>query len=178
MKCVVECFHRVGSSLLGIYMRRFLVTGTAATLAVALLLIHFLTGVDFFSAAGTLLEAFPWNHADELLIAVLFIVVGITIDGIIARKRRERETEIQAQRLMVFKATMRSVHELVNDALNQLQLFRLKGEGLMPEESLTSFDDLLERTAEELRALSDLASTPERDTPFGRSIDHKFKTAA
>jgi hypothetical protein len=145
----------------------------AIALAVTLVLIHFLTGIDFANVLGRFLESIPGNHLDELVIADLIIAAGVTIDVLRARQRRRREFEIQAQRLMVFKATMRSIHELVNDALNQMQLFRMEGEGLMPEESLVSLDNLIKRTAAELTALGDLESTPERDTSLGRSIDHK-----
>lgn len=159
-------------------MRRVRATAAATTLAVFLLLLNFISGVDFIDVVGKLIEGIPANHLDEILIAILLVCIGTAIDGTAARHQRDREAEIQAQRLMVFKATMRSVHELVNDSLNQMQLFRMQAVGLMPEESLTSFDDLIERTAEELRALGNLQSTPERDTPLGRSIDHEFKTAA
>jgi len=154
-------------------MRRFTATGIASALAVTFLLIHFLTGVDFINLTGRLLSDIAWNHLDELLAAVLTVLAGIGIDGVAARKRKDRETEIQGHRLMVFRATMRSVHELVNDVLQQMQVFRMEAEGLMPEETLKSFDDLIHRTADELQALGNLESTPEIDTPFGRSIDHK-----
>jgi len=47
---------------------------------------------------------------------------------------RRLNDEIQRQRLRVFKATMTTVHDIVNNFLNSLQLIRLEAEGRLPAE--------------------------------------------
>src|SRR5438552_18320091 len=88
------------------------------------------------------------------------------------RPREEREAEIQAQRLRVLKATMRSVHHIVNNCLNSLQLFRLDAEDALPPESLDLLDELVQDTAAKLQMLGDLEATPEKPTPIGICIDY------
>ena len=61
------------------------------------------------------------------------------------RKKAEAELkrlndEIQLQRLRVFKATMRTVQDIVNNLLNSLQLVHLEAEGQLPAEMLTLVD--------------------------------------
>jgi hypothetical protein len=157
-------------------MSRFIVTCVTTGIAAALVLTHFLTGADLLDFARRLLELSASNHLDAFIIAVLIIIIGFSIDSFVARQRAIRDSEIQAHRLIVLKATMRTVQKIVNNALNEMQLFRLEGEGLMPDESLISFDALIKRTAAELKALGDLETTPERDLPIGSGIDYERKS--
>ena len=66
---------------------------------------------------------------------------------------------------------MRTVQEIVNNAFNKLQLFRLDAEGLLPQESLKLFDSVIRGTAAKLKVLADIESTPETIAPFGPIID-------
>jgi hypothetical protein len=159
-------------------MRRFIATYVTTGIAAALVLTYFLTGADLLDVARKLLEHSASNHLDAFIIAVLLIIIGLGIDAFVARQRANRESEIQAHRLIVLKSTMRTVQKIVNNALNEMQLFRLDGEGLMPEESLISFDALIMRTAAELKALADLESTPERGLTIGSGIDYERKSPA
>jgi len=131
----------------------------------------FLTGINLFHAASQLFERISRNHVYAVVTAVLIILVGLCIDVFVAGQKEKRETEIQAQRLSILKATMRTVQEIVNNAFNELQLFRLDAEGLLPKESLKLFDGVIQGTAAKLKVLADLESTPETITPFGPSID-------
>jgi len=152
-------------------MRRF--PGITTILAGLLILTIFVTDVDLSAISAKLFAAIATHKTAKLLAAVLFIALGLCIDLLAASQRANRETEIQAQRLIVFKATMRTVQEIVNNALNEMQLFRLDAEGLMPEVSLRSFDDLIKRTASELKSLGDLEYTAQRESPIGSTIDYK-----
>jgi hypothetical protein len=51
---------------------------------------------------------------------------------------------------------MRTVQDIVNNGLNQLQLLRFDAEGHVPPESLTLFDDAIRDTVTRLTALGDL----------------------
>lgn len=152
-------------------MRRFIATSIATMLGVIIILTIFLT--DVAASGGKLFTTIAAHKMVKILAAFLFIVLGLCIDLFTVAQRAKRESEMQAQRLTVFKATMRTVQEIVNNSLNEMQLFLLDAEGLMPEESLRSFDDLIKRTAAELKALADLESTAERESPIGRTIDYK-----
>lgn len=154
-------------------MRRFLGTYVMAALAVVILVSDLFTNINPLLAASKLFEHVARNHVYTLFTAFLGIVVGLCADAFVSGLKAKRETEIQDQRLSAFKATMRTVQNIVNNALNELQLFRLDVETVLPQESLTLFDDIVERTAAKLKALGDLESTSETLTPFGHSIDYE-----
>jgi len=56
------------------------------------------------------------------------------------RYRVVHEVQLQAERLRVVQVTMRTVQDIVNNCLNQLQLFRMDAEGYLSEDSLRLFD--------------------------------------
>ena len=152
-------------------MGRFPATYVTTALAAAILVFDFFTDINLFHAASELFERIARNHVNALLTAVLVIAVGLFTDVFVAGRKAKREAEIQAQRLSVLKATMRTVQEIVNNAFSELQLFRLDAEGLLPQEHLKLFDGVIRGTAAKLKVLADLESTPETITPFGPSID-------
>jgi hypothetical protein len=75
------------------------------------------------------------NELEELVTAFLLVIGGLTGDLFRARALAKRRSEIDEQRLLVLKATMRTVQDLVNNFLSSMQLFRMEGEDnpLSPE---------------------------------------------
>ena len=96
---------------------------------------------------------------------------------ITSRKKAEAELkrlndEIQLQRLRVFKATMRTVQDIVNNLLNSLQLVHLEAEGQLPAEMLTLVDRVIQEAAVKLKTLGDLETVKEKEMAIGLGIDY------
>lgn len=159
-------------------LHRFPVTSFATVLAAILALASVLTHFDLFALLLEVLAQIKRYKMDKLAMPLAVILVGCLIDRMIVRPREKQAAEIQAQRLRVLKATMRSVHHLVNNFLNGLQLFRLDAEDILPPESLALFDELVRDTAAQLQVLGDLDATPEKPTPIGICIDYDAPRAA
>jgi hypothetical protein len=141
------------------------------SLAVPILATIFFTNLDLFDSGLREILHIEDNEWDEFGSAVLLIVIGLAIDRLRARQVAKRQSEIDAQRLRVLQATMRTVHDLVNNFLNNLQLFRLEAEdGPLSLESLKFFDDLIYETAEKLKALGDSESAVEYEMASGVGI--------
>jgi len=64
---------------------------------------------------------------------------------------------------------MRTVQDIVNNALNGLVLMRLEGESGKPpdRESLRLMDSIIYETSQKLKELGDLDDTPEREIDSG-----------
>jgi hypothetical protein len=71
---------------------------------------------------------------------------------------------------------MTTVHDIVNNLLNSLQLIRLEAEGRLPAEMLTQFDGLIAEAASKLRLLSDLETVNEKGMEIGFGIDYPDST--
>jgi PAS domain S-box-containing protein len=96
---------------------------------------------------------------------------------ITTRKRAEAELarlndEIQLQRLRVFKATMRTVQDIVNNLLNGLQLIHLEAEGQPSGEIQELVDQIIQEAAGKLKMLGDLETVREREMVVGLGIDY------
>jgi PAS domain S-box-containing protein len=82
------------------------------------------------------------------------------------------EAEIAAQRLAVLQATMRTVHDIVNNFLNGVLLIRDEAEGLLAPDSLALFDHMIGETTAKLKILGDLTTVTEQPTPIGAYIKY------
>jgi PAS domain S-box-containing protein len=96
---------------------------------------------------------------------------------ITSRKKAEAETkrlndEIQLQRLRVFKATMRTVQDIVNNLLGSLQVVHLDAESQLSAEMLTLVDRIIQEAAVKLKTLGDLETVTEKEMAIGLGIDY------
>lgn len=96
---------------------------------------------------------------------------------ITSRKQAEAELtrlndEIQCQRLRVFKATMRTVQDIVNNMLSSLQLVHHEAEGQLPDEMLAVVDRMIEEAAVKLKSLGDLETVKEKEMVIGLGIEY------
>jgi PAS domain S-box-containing protein len=101
-------------------------------------------------------------------------VLGVNTDITSRRSLEEQlvEAHLQAERLRVLKATMRTVQDIVGNALMSLQMFRAQVEGLASQEALLLFDQTVLDTAIKLRALGDLDRVVEIQMAMGPGIDY------
>jgi hypothetical protein len=138
--------------------------------------------INVFDVKIPALDHIQKDEVDELVTALLLITVGTCVDLLWRRRMRKREAavraqlhqaEIQAQRLRVLKATMRTVQDIVGNFLQGMQLFLLDAPSSMSETPLAMIDDLIQDTASKLRALGNLESTPEREVGVGVVIDYQ-----
>ena len=90
---------------------------------------------------------------------------------------RRHDQEVQLQRLKTFRATMTTVHDIVNNFLANMQLIRLEAEGRLSDETLTLFDRLIQDTATELKVLGDLQTIREKEMVIGRGIEYQSSQA-
>ena len=80
--------------------------------------------------------------------------------------------EIQLQRLRVFKATMRTVQDIVNNLLNGLQLAQVEGEGQQSAEMQVLVDRMIQDASAKLRSLGNLEAVEETEMAAGLGIDY------
>ncbi len=83
----------------------------------------------------------------------------------------EPQTDEELAKLRVFQSTMRTVNDIVNNSLNDLQLVRLalESEERVPgdSESLRMLDQLIYETSTKLNQLGDMQELKEKDLGGG-----------
>ena len=108
----------------------------------------------------------------------MLVAVALVADNVRTARREEREARRQteqreaerAEQLRVVHVTMRTVQDIVNNCLNQIQLLRLDAEGLVPEESLRLFDEAIQDTTAKLKELGNLEAFAEKQMAIGSGL--------
>lgn len=150
--------------------RRFPFTVIAMVLAVLILLATELGDVHLLAIPWLALARFEQNDVDAVFSAFVLLLIALITDEIRAAKRSHRAEWLQTERLRVLQATIRTVQDIVNNSLNQLQLVRFEAEGHVSEESLTLFDEAIHDTADKLTRLGDLQTYTEHEMAVGTGV--------
>lgn len=152
------------------FLRRLPYTVAALVLAFMVLVAASLWHIHVFELTGFNIVGIEQSEIGEIGIAFLLIIPAVFIDRVVARQRTH-DAQLQAEQLRVLRVTMRTVQDIVNNNLNQLQLLRLEAEGLVPEETLRLFDKALKDTAAQLTALGNLTVFAETPMASGPGLD-------
>jgi len=82
--------------------------------------------------------------------------------------------EVQKERVKVLHATMRTVQDIVNNGLNNLQLVRIEAEEkkALDPETLSLMDRIIRETSDKLKKLGSLDAVPEVEMAIGTGIDY------
>jgi hypothetical protein len=84
---------------------------------------------------------------------------------------RRHALELRTEQLRVVQVTMRTVQDIVNNNLNQLQILRLEAEGHVPDGTLVLFDATIQDTAAQLAALANMEVFAEKRMASGPALD-------
>lgn len=156
-------------------IRTHRITLLACLLAVLLFLVDRTTHLDLFAHIVRWLESWETSgyEPDEYVLPGLLILVGLAIDLMTARQRTLHSITVQAQRLRTLQVTMRTVQDIVNNSLNEIQLVRLAAEGKLDPAHLALMDRVVADTTDKLGQLGALEDTPERMSAAGWMIDYE-----
>jgi signal transduction protein with GAF and PtsI domain len=113
------------------------------------------------------IEAREFSRDDVRMIAT----AASQLTPIVSDARFVREAQLQAERLRVVHVTMRTVQDIVNNCLNQLQLLRLAAEDHVPQESVVLFDEAIQDAVAKLRALGNMEVFAEKPMVVGSGLD-------
>ena len=103
-------------------------------------------------------------EGDEFILMAVCVSLAVFVDLTRQRKKSRREREISQHRMQVMRSTMATVQDVVNNFLNNLQLFRLEAERsqALNAEYLKMFDDLIEETAQKIKDIDEMEILAER----------------
>jgi hypothetical protein len=154
---------------LGHLVRRFPYSSVTLALALLVMVAGLFWHIDVFNIPGIDIIGIEETEAGEIAIAFLLVIPAFFVDRIIARQRAH-ETQLQAERLRILKATMRTVQDIVSNALMSLYLFRMEAEPSVSPDALKLFDGIVADTSAKLKALGDLNQVTETDMSIGSGI--------
>ena len=142
-------------------IRRYPFTFAAAALAAAVFAGAVFGDVDVVALNVGLLEGLQKNELDEVVVTMIAVVLALVVDLRGLARERAKQAAVQAARLRVQMATMRTVQEVVNKFLGNAQHFRDTIGAYGGRDMLELFDHCTRDTADKVRALGGLESIPE-----------------
>ena len=146
---------------------RFPYTCVALVIATTVLLAAAFLEIDLLP--GTAIMGIEPREAGEVAVGFVLVIPALLIDRLVSRQR-QHEAQLQIERLRVVRVTMRTVQDIVNNALNQLQLVRIEAETHVPDEVLAQFDETIHETAAKLKELGDLEIYVETHMVIGAGL--------
>jgi hypothetical protein len=152
--------------------RRYPFTLAALGLACLVALLAALWHIDVFELPGIDIVGIEQNEVGEVFVAFLLVVPAFFVDRVVARQR-QHDAHLQAEQVRVLRTTMRTVQDIVSNALMSLYLFRIEAEPNVSSESLALFDEIIADTAAKLKAIGDLEHFAETPMVMGMGIDYE-----
>ena len=149
---------------------QFPFTAIAVVLAILVLLAALIGHVNLIQWPAAFLDRMERQEIDDVVTVFLLVIAAFVVDHVLAVRRTQHEIRLQAERLRIVKVTMRTVQDIVNNCLNELQLVRLEAEGHGSQESLALFDEAIHETSAKLRTLGDLEAYAENQMAAGTGL--------
>jgi len=128
--------------------------------------------INVFNLPVVNVIAIERSEVGEIMIAFLFIVPAFFVDRVVARQR-SHEQQLRAEQLRVLRMTMRTVQDIVGNALMSLYMFRAEAEPSVSHQSLALFDHIIADTAERLKKIGDLETVVEIRMSAGMGIEYQ-----
>lgn len=126
---------------------------------------------DLFKALLARLAMIENVRADEIFFFWVVVFIGLAFDQTRNVRRQRAKNALNKGRIQAVRSTMATVHDIVNNALNNLLLIRLeaeKGQALSPK-TIALLESLIDETAVKLREISELEIIAERTLAPGLS---------
>ena len=110
--------------------------------------------VDFFERLVNLLNGLEEYEIDELIIPFFIFLVFAFVDAF----KRNRINKVNAEKLKIYTAMMSSTQHILNNFLNQMQLFKLTAEDTpkFDPEVLALYDEIIDEAKMQISALGNV----------------------
>ena len=142
-------------------MQRYAVTLVGVGLSVVIYLLSVTFDIDLFERVVTFLEEVDHLELDEILLCGVIILVFASFDIL----RRRRAIEVAEEKAKIYRAMMFGVHHILNNFLNQMQLFRMTAENTpgFDGEILELYDRVILETKTQIEAIGSVSAVDDEE---------------
>ncbi len=135
-------------------MKNYTITFIGLGLSVLLLIASITFNVDLFEKLVDLLNNLEQYEIDELIIPVLIFLLFAFVDVI----KRNRFEKVNTEKFKIYSAMMSSTQHILNNFLNQMQLFKLTAEDTpkFNKEVLALYDEIIDDAEMQIKALGNV----------------------
>lgn len=135
-------------------MKGFKYTLFGAVISVAVLSVVLLGEIELFERMAAFLHLFEDYQMDEFIIPSFIFLFFVSLDFI----NHKKQQKIEKEKLKVYKATLNSAHLVINNFLNQMQIFKIAAEDTpnFDPEILKLYDVIIDDAKDQLKALGEI----------------------
>ncbi len=140
-------------------MKNYRLTLIGFAVSVVVLVITIITDLDLFEILVSIIKRFEANEIDEYIISIIIFAFFVFYNLI----KRQRSLKIEVEKIKIYKAMMSSTHHILNNFLNQVQIFKMTAEetpGFDPE-VLVLYDQIIESASAQIDALGNISNINE-----------------
>jgi hypothetical protein len=141
-------------------MKDYKLTFVGIVISLTLWSITALFDLDLFAQVVEFLESFEAFEVDEFIIPtmILFLFLSLNVS------RLHRKQGVRVGSLKIYKAMLTSTHHILNNFLNQMQLFKMTAESTegFPEDVLELYDEIMDDALAQIHQLSNITSIDEK----------------
>ncbi len=151
-------------------MRDFKLTIVGLVLAVLIYVFSFLTDIDLFERFILFLEDVEHLEVDEFILPIFVCTIFALIDQF----RRSKKQKVEVEKIKVYEAMLFSTHHILNNFLNQMQLFKMKAETSpdFDQKMLDLYDHVIGDAQLQIEKLSDVKEVSEKHIKNAVSPDN------
>ncbi len=142
-------------------MFRYAYTICGILIASVITLLSFSFNLDLFDRFAHLLLRLEHLEIDELLVALVIILLFFQIDLL----RNRHETAVEKEKVKIYRAMLFGMQHILNNFLQQMQLFKLTAEktpGFDPE-VLKLYDQVIVETLQQIQAVGNVGKIDDED---------------
>jgi hypothetical protein len=150
-------------------VQRYRATIWCSVVSTVILVLAFFN-LDVLQLGTRFAEFLQPHEIDDDVAAMSLIFVGLCIDNRRDKRQYKLQLQIQADRVAVLKATMRTVQDLVNNFLNNMQLVQQEAGEALSQETLELLERITFETSAKLKSLGDLEHVPDTKLAIGAGI--------
>ena len=127
---------------------------------------------DLFKALLRSLDDVQYIRTEELVFSVILIGLMFTIDAFRLARRHKRKRNLETEKLSVVRSALASVHDVVNNSLNNFLIVKIEAEKGKPlsAETVTLFGELIVDLASQMRGLNEMDVISKRDLSNGLTV--------
>ena len=140
-------------------MKQYKLTIVGLGLAFTIASISILFDIDFFEKVMELIESLESFEIDEFIIPLFILLIFSLLDQI----RRQNLQKIENEKIKIYEAMMFSTHHILNNFLNNMQLFKMTAEDT-PEfdpEVLSLYDLVIKDASTQIEELGNITTIDE-----------------
>lgn len=152
-------------------MRKYGLTLLGLLISIVVLLGAIIKDLDLFESVTSFLNSVERFEVDEFIIPIIIFLFFAGLD--LLKRRKSRKVELE--KLKIYKAMLGSTHHILNNFLNQMQLFKITADrtpGFAPE-ILDLYDQIMNDASMQIEALGSITNISE--SSIETSIDPNTK---